>query len=599
MLEVARKLLSFLDKKSRTHLYLLLIPMLVMALLEMVSIGMIIPFIQVVLNGSDSEVFAWLPPEFSEMPPHDFLIYMAIGFSIFFIIKNIAIFWIVYGVTNFTQRKLALFRQRLFNLYLHRSYTFHLQKNSAEIIRNLGISAGSAFDGLRLALSILMDIFLATAAMLLLLIVEPVVTISIGFVLVLAGGAIYGILGPKLQHWGEQAFQFEAKVIQAIAQGLGAFKEIKVLNSQRAIGASFGVFTDRLAYFSTLSITINQSPRLFVETIAVTGFFLLVVILLGLHDSVDQVITILAVFGMAALRLMPSMNRILSSATEMRHRTAMVDGLYQDLKDASNKIENHQGSKNLIGIPFKQNLQLVNLKYIYPASEAAAVNGISFTIEKGTSIGLVGQSGSGKTTTVDIILGLLDPMEGQLLIDGSDAFANISSWQRHLGYVPQSIYIFDDTLRRNIAFGVIDDEIDEQAVLHAIKLAKLEELADNLPDGLDTVLGEYGARLSGGQLQRVGIARALYRNPSVLIFDEATSALDNETEREVTQAIEVLSGDKTIIIIAHRLSTVENCDQIVFMKQGKVVDTGTFFDLQKRNAAFRRMVNPSDTEIMP
>jgi ATP-binding cassette, subfamily B, bacterial PglK len=597
MISTARKLLSFLDDKSRKQLYFLLLPMLLVAALEMLSIGMIIPFIQIIMNSGDRATLTWLPPQLVEMSSNEILILSAAAFAAFFVVKNTFILVMIFVVTRFSQRTLAQFMQKMFGLYLQRDYTFFLQRNSAEVVRNLSHSASAAFGGLRLGLNMAMDILLTLGACLLLLIVAPKVTTLAVFALLLLSVGLYKTLGPLLHRWGKQAFFYEAKVIQSINQAFGSIKDIKVLNCQDAIGLPFSKQTNQLARYATRSTTANQSPRIFVETAMVLGFLIVIFVLLETRDSIDDVISTIGVFGMAALRLMPSMNRILSGTTEIRHRTALVDSLFQDLQDGTKEVPLSKTDNASAPIPFENKIELRELSFNYPSADRSALDGISFTIEKGMSVGLVGASGSGKTTIADIILGLLSPQTGKLLADGQDAFDNIAGWQQHLGYVPQFIYILDDSLRNNIAFGIREDEIDDHTVMHALKLAQLDAVLDDLPDGLDTLLGENGTRLSGGQRQRVGIARALYRNPSVLIFDEATSSLDGETELEVNKALEALSSTKTLIIIAHRLSTVRACDQIIFMKDGKVNAIGSFDALRTENPEFQRLVKLGELNL--
>jgi ATP-binding cassette subfamily C protein len=437
-----------------------------------------------------------------------------------------------------------------------------------------------------------MDILMTLAACLLLLIAEPKITISVGLTFLIFGVGLYKFLGPFLHKLGKESFVYEARVIQSINQAFGAIKDIKVLNCQSAIIEPFGHQTAQLARFATQSITANQSPRLFIETLFIIGFVIVLLALLNFSESINEVISIVGLFGMAALRLMPSINRIISSATEIRYRTQMVETLYQDQLDGLRQVDLINRSTNNTPITFKTSISLIGVTYNYPATKKAALNGISFEVKKGFSVGLVGESGSGKTTSADLILGLLKPTAGQLMADGQDISLNLPSWQRLLGYVPQFIYILDDSLRRNIAFGITDNKINDEAVITALKLAQLENVLEELPDGLDTVLGEHGVRLSGGQRQRVGIARALYGNPEVLIFDEATSALDSETELEVTNAVERLAGAKTLFIIAHRLSTIEKCDMLIFLRKGNVIDTGTYSELMSRCGEFRQMINP-------
>lgn len=291
---------------------------------------------------------------------------------------------------------------------------------------------------------------------------------------------------------------------------------------------------------------------------------------------------------MAALRLMPSMNRILTGAAELRNRLAAVDVLYTDMNDAS--LEGNYGYADCRkeDLPFKNEISINDLTFTYKNINQPAITRTSLVIRRGQSIGIFGPSGSGKSTVLDLLLGLLEQQAGSITVDGTDIRTNIGAWQKHLGYVPQNIFLLDDTLRRNIAFGIGDDEIDEQRINEVVELSNLSAVIDELVDGLETPLGESGSRLSGGQRQRVAIARALYRDPDVLVFDEATSALDIETEREITEALDRLKGHKTIIIISHKLSIVGKCNDVVFMDNGQVADKGPLETLLTNNKRFRQ-----------
>lgn len=302
------------------------------------------------------------------------------------------------------------------------------------------------------------------------------------------------------------------------------------------------------------------------------------------------IIPILTLFAMATVRLMPSIQQLATLYTRLRYNIVSLDPIYNDLKEletASRKfVQERKLNKPL---PLNTEIEIRNVGYRYPDSDVQALRNISITIPKGKAVAFVGASGAGKTTMVDLILGLLSPEQGAVYVDGKDIRKNISGWQKNVGYIPQSIYLADETLRSNIAFGIPVDDIDDYKVMKAVRLAQLENLLDQLPEGLETIIGENGTRLSGGQRQRVGIARALYHDPEVLVMDEATSALDNITERQITKAIESLKGERTLIMIAHRLTTVKNCDTLYFMEGGRIVEVGSYEDLVHSNIHFKEM----------
>lgn len=591
MIEVFRKLFSFLDERSKVQFRLLLLPMLLTALLEMASIGMVLPLLYALVGGEGVRFLGTsLPVALSGS--QSTLLVVAAGFVGFFVLKNAAILGTLYLITRFTQTRMARFQQRLFDLYMRRPYAFHLQRNTAEITRNLYGSVSASFEGLRLGMVMILDSALALAALGLMVFVEPKVSLGMGVFLLVLGFGLHRTLAPLFHRWGDSANHIEARLIQSVNQAFGAIKDVKVLGCHSYLNRSFASLSDRQALLTTRAVVANQSPRLFIETLLVAAFLAVLIALMHRHDSVAEVVSVLGLFGMVGLRLMPSLNRILSGMAEIRFRTARVDTLYTDLHEGLREALNDEETQATPGLPFARDICFDDLSYSYPilGKPSLALDRIRLCIAKGESIGVVGPSGSGKTTLVNVFMGLLQPDAGCLRIDGVDVSGNLWGWQRHLGYVPQNIYLLDDTLRRNIAFGIEDGEIDAARVREVVRMAHLDEVVAALPEGLETRVGEQGVRLSGGQRQRVGIARALYRNPSVLVFDEATSALDNETEREVTRAIEELSGTKTVLIIAHRLSTVNKCDRIVFIDKGSVAGIGGFDELRAGNEAFARFV---------
>ncbi len=340
----------------------------------------------------------------------------------------------------------------------------------------------------------------------------------------------------------------------------------------------------RYRNLSTLAITL---PRPLIETVTIGGLVVVMAVSLGESADLAGVLPLLAVFGVAAFRLMPSLNRLAANFARIRVGEAAIDAVLSDLADAPDApvaARHDEPAADAIG-----RIDLERVSYRYPTGSGAAVQDITLSIERGEAVAFVGPSGAGKTTLADLILGLFTPDTGRILVDGRNLSDDARGWQRHLGYVPQQIYLFDDTLRRNIALGLDDHQIDESRVLQAVRLAALDEFVRELRAGLDTVVGENGVRVSGGQRQRIGIARALYTDPYVLVLDEATSSLDRETEQAIMRAIESLRGRKTLIIIAHRLSTVCGCDRLFFLKKGRLADSGTFDELSRRNADFRRL----------
>ncbi len=599
-----KKLLYLFTTRERWQIAGLFILILIGGGFETLGVGLVLPLISLLDNPQiiqEQRPVAWVYQAVGEPAPRQFLILVGFGFIALYITKNSYLTALQYLQCRFIYSKQVELSSRLFRAYLYSPYTFHLQRNSAELIRNLSIETTLFFVSvLSPGLLALTEITILSCIALFLFLMEPVTFLMAAGVIGLATMSFYRVVRIKLSQLGKSRQYYEGQVIQTINQAFGGVKEAKVLGREQfflnVYRQNNTAFTRTLQYFQIVS----QLPRFFIETVAVVGLMLIFVSVLVQGRELSEVIPTLSLFAAAAFRLMPSINRILNAVTAMRFSSHTVHVLYQDLMELKPLIASPNLS-NFSKIPdntlvLETQIELRNVVYQYPGASDASLRGVSLTIPKGTSVGFVGSSGAGKTTIVDVILGLLPPTQGQVLVDGRDIYDDLSAWQRLIGYIPQSIYLCDDTLRNNIAFGIPADEINEDWIESAVESAQLTELVHSLPEGLDTLVGERGVRLSGGQRQRVGIARALYHNPEVLVMDEATAALDNQTEAGVMEAVEKLSGEKTLIMIAHRLSTVKNCDRLYFMNQGKIVDTGTYDELCQRNREFQRMAQVA-TEI--
>ena len=405
----------------------------------------------------------------------------------------------------------------------------------------------------------------------LLLFVEPVGALIVSIVLGGAAWTYHQITRVRISKWGTERQIHTGLRIQHVQQGLGGAKDVKLLGREKDFVDQFQIHNLKNARVSKLQLILQSYPRLMFEFLAVTGLAILVVSMIMQGYEMASIIPILGLFAAAAFRLLPSVNRVLSSIQTVRYSQAAVDVLYKETELAIPKsISQHDGKPEV----FKDLLTLTNIKYQYIDAALPALDGVSLKINKGEYVGFIGTSGSGKSTLVDVILGLLSPDSGDVKVDGKNIQLALRQWQDQIGYVPQAIYLTDDSLRRNVAFGLSNEQIDDVSVQRAIKAAQLEEFVSSLPKGIETVVGERGVRLSGGQRQRIGIARALYHDPAVLVLDEATSALDGATEISVMETVTALHDSKTIIVIAHRLSTVEGCDRLFQLEHGKIVKEG-------------------------
>lgn len=595
MIDLITRLLGLLDRRGRIQLFLLPVPLLVVAVLEMLSVGMIVPVLQSIVAGPDgasgrlAEAIAYAA-DLAGMD--DIVAFTCVVFVGVFFVKNLGIFTMTYLINRFTFRKLAVFTERLFALYVAMPYALHLQRNSAQMVRNLTLTASNAFQGFRLMLNLVLETSLSIAAFTILLIVEPGITVVVALAAVVLGISMYYVLSHRFRAWGREINDLEGDQIRLINQSLGAIKDVKIRHAEAYLGRLFTRVVDRLLDVRLLNVTTQEAPRLFIELIVIVGFAGIVLFFMSAEKPREDLVTLIGLFGMAAMRLMPSLNRIVASVNNLRFLDAHVETLDADTQMGIATRET-PATPRLDGdrVPFEREIRLEHLTYRYEGGQETAFHDVDLVIPKGESIGIVGPSGAGKSTLVDVVLGLLTPSEGRIAVDGEDLAEQRRAWQRNFGYVPQEVYIIDDTIRRNIAFGLEDDAIDDEKVQAAVRQAHLTSVLDRMPQGLDTILGERGSRLSGGERQRVGIARALYTDPEILVFDEATSALDNQSEQEIKHAIRDLARRKTVLVIAHRLSTVRECSRIVFLKDGAVAGFGRFDDLYARVPAFRDLVN--------
>lgn len=574
-----RKIRALLTPAERRSAVVLLCLMVIGMMLETLGIGMVIPAIALLMQDDLAGHYPAVGPILVAMGSPSQTMLIVGGMTVLvgiYLVKSLFLAFLAWRQTRFAYGVQAQLSQRLFTTYLHQPYTFHLQRNSAQLIRN-AINEVSVFTGNAMlpAMLLLTEAMVLLGIGSLLLVFEPLGALIVVMILGSAAWGFHRITRSKITLWGEARQHHEGLRIQHLQQGLGGAKDVKLLGRERNFLTQYSIHNSRSARVGQFQTTLQQLPRLWLELLAVTGMALLVLSMLAQGREMGSIMPTLGLFAIAAFRLMPSVNRVLGAVQALRYGLPVINTLYEEIQlDAPVTAAQKSG-----GLALQGEIVLSDIKYSYPGAPAPALNGLSLSIRKGQSIGFIGASGSGKSTLVDIILGLLPPDSGKVAVDGQDVQLRLRHWQDQIGYVPQSIFLIDDTLRRNIAFGLADDVIDDAHVQRAIRAAQLQEFVADLPDGLETVVGERGIRLSGGQRQRIGIARALYHDPSVLVLDEATSALDTATERDVMQAIIALHGTKTILIVAHRLSTVEKCDRLYRLERGSIVAEGTPLEL--------------------
>ncbi len=571
---IARKLWEILNRAQQRGAVVLLGLSILGMLMETLGVGLVIPALAVMTQADLAVHYPRLAPLLHAIgdPTQARLVVMGMLVLVFvYALKAVFLGVLAWWQMRFVYGVQAELSGRLFTSYLRQPYAFHLQRNSAQLIRNAVTETNLFAQTVLVAtLSVLAESLVAIGIIGLMLIVEPIGTVVVIGVLGTAVWAFHWTSHGWILRWGTARQEHEGQRIQHLQQGLGGVKDVKLLGREDDFLAEFGYHNLGYARVGGRFGFLTQLPRLWLEFLAVSGLAALVLVMVWHGRSIQSLLPALGLFGVGAFRLMPSANRVLSGVQNMRYGLPAVDVLHAELRELPATSAPDAGRP----LSFRKVMRLEDVTFCYPAASRPALTGVTVSVPCGSSVGFIGSTGAGKSTLVDTLLGLLTPDSGRVTVDGADIQANLRGWQDQIGYVPQSIFLTDDTLRRNIAFGVPEAMINDAAVDRAVVAAHLAGMITGLPNGLGTIVGERGIRLSGGQRQRVGIARALYHDPAVLVLDEATSSLDIETEREVMQTVRALRGDKTLVIVAHRLSTVAYCDRLFRLEDGRVIEEG-------------------------
>jgi ABC-type multidrug transport system fused ATPase/permease subunit len=594
MIGVLSRILSLLTQVEKRKAWFLLLLMFAGMLLETMSIGLVVPLIGLMMQDDIAIKYPVISPvlAYFNNPSQTELIVAAMAFLIIiYLIKSAFLAFSIWKQTSFAYKLQGRVSEQLFNLYLRQPYTFHLHKNSADLIRNATSEVTLFTLVINALLLLITEIMVLIGIAAILIYIEPMGAVVVVSVLVVAGLFFNRFTRNRVLRWGKARQHHDGLRIQHLQQGLGGVKEVKLYGRENDFLQQFSLHNYESARTNGNQVMIQQFPRLGLEFLAIFGLAMLVFIMTFNDVELATIVPTLGLFAAAAFRLMPSANRLLGALQTLRFHSPVIDILSKELKDNA-VLEGTPTSSISHKIKrFDQTIEFKQVSYTYAGASVKALDNVSLTITKGETIGIIGASGSGKSTLIDILLGLLHASQGAVEIDGIKLGEDVKVWQSQIGYVPQSIYLTDDSLKSNVAFGLPKDRIDDASVLRAIAAAQLTDFINLLPDGIETIVGERGIRLSGGQRQRIGIARALYHNPEVLVLDEATSALDSETEHDVMQAIYALHKTKTIIIIAHRLSTVEKCDKLFQLDMGKLVATGLPRDLLNRTSMYAPLLN--------
>jgi ABC-type multidrug transport system fused ATPase/permease subunit len=597
MVETFRKLRDLLSVKERRTLRLLFVMMAISALVETFTISAMFPFLAVVADPSIVERNDLLSRVYDGLGFTDVGAFLAFGGTAVFLLVVVGLAFATvthYAIYRFSSMRAASIGRRLLDAYLRQPYAWFLGQHSAEVGASVLGEVNETVQ--RCMLPAMKLVSQATVAVLLiglLVAAEPVAAVVAALLIGGVYALIYGAARKRLARMGRMKELANAEKYKVTGEAMGGFKEVKLMGLEAAFLDRFERPARRAAQASAAVAVMSDLPRNALRAITLGAIlFFVVVMLLRRDGDLSTLIPILGLYAFAGLRLLPALQQVYASLASMRYSRPVLDKLHAHMTGAFATLPPPPKPDSAAPLPLRDRLELRDVRYAYPSAERGALDGLSLVIPARSTIGIVGGTGAGKTTTVDVILGLLRPQSGTVTVDGEEVTAaRLRGWQNSIGYVPQHIFLIDDTVAANIAFGVAPGAIDMAAVERAARIAELHDFVmRELPRGYATKLGERGIRLSGGQRQRVGIARALYRDPEVLVLDEATSALDNLTERAVMDAVRNLSGAKTIIMIAHRLSTVRDCDRIFLLEGGRVAAEGAYDELVATSDDFRRMV---------
>ena len=567
----------YLVGESRSKLPALILLFLFSSILDLLGLGLIAPYVSLIMNFENQNI-DWIGNKIIAlglpMEQEFILIWMGVVLITVFLFKALTALYINHTIIVFSNMQEVRLKSYLMQTYQHLPYTEYIKRNSAEYV-NAIIGHTISFRGaLEMGLKTLSDGIIAIAIFSLLALTNG---IALSLLVIILGVLVFGydrMFRSRIKEYGRQSHHYATRLVQGVNEGIEGFKEIRILGREKYFYDLIKHNAERWTQNQGKTSIISSSPRYFLEFVLITFIVMLVITAYLFGNNLKALVPTIGFIGMAALRLLPVIHGLSNSLVHLRHNRFAVGWLYTDL------IKLKESPKSVLKSSTKSTngefheLVLDGIQYFYPESKMHALDQIALRIQEGETVGFIGPSGAGKTTLVDLILGLLKPSKGSLLYNGEELKGSLSGWQSQIAYLPQQVFLIDNTLRNNVALGINDNEIDDQLVHESLNNASLQEFVDTLPQGIETKLGERGVRLSGGQRQRVAIARAFYHGRNVLVMDEATSALDHETESEIVEEIKRLKGKKTIIVIAHRLTTVEHCDRIYCLEKGKIVNSG-------------------------
>jgi len=579
------------SRKHIKYLILLLLGMFIAAAIEMVGLGSVPVFIMIIV---DIDVLinkfpTFFANDYIKSISQDYItIFCGIILIFIFLLKNVYLSLFLFFQGKVIKILKIDVKNKLFKNYINAPYNFHIKNNPSILIRNLTESVDGAINTILGTLSITRESLILIIIFILLFLNEPMVSVSVFSVLIVISGLFMLFTRQALISRGEQSQFLKGDQLKTINHSLGSIRETKILNRESYLTNLFTHQVDKLEKNSFFAYFLTQAPRLFLEFIAVFAVAVTAILFVITKFSNEQILPIISLLAVCAVRLIPAFNLIISSLSSRRFSTASFELVSREMTNVpiEDKFRNNNsiGGKSYKKYFFKNQIKFENVFFLHENSNAKILQNIFLEIKQGQKIGIIGKSGAGKSTLIDLILGLIKPTKGKILIDNLNLDYNLRDWQKQIGYVPQDIYLLDDTIRNNIAFGLNANDINQEAILKSIELSRLKDYISSLEKKENTVVGNRGIRVSGGQKQRIGIARALYYNPRILILDEATSSLDTFNERKIMEEIYNTTENMTLIVVTHRHKSVSNCDKIYLLDNGKIIDEGKFADLEKRHS---------------
>ena len=563
------KFLYLLSKEQKKKLIFVFILLLFGTILEMIGIAVLLPLLSIFSGGNNFDFLKYFFEE-KNITTEKLTLYLVTAIVFFYFFKFLFLVFLSWRQNDFITNLSYELTSDLFRGYLNQPYLFHIQNNTSVLLRNLQAELGQFTTYVQASVLMLIELMTIIGIGSVLVYNQPMAAFVAAFFLLIVVYFFNKYTKNKIVLWGKLRQEQAEKINKHFFQGLGGIKEVKFFRKENHFFNQVQQILKTNSEISTKYLTIGQIPRYFLEFMALLGIFIIIVVMQINGMTSKTIFPILGLYLAASFRIIPSINRVLNSLQTMKYLNPVIDLLFNEFKLINSTIVSCETSDD---ITFRNQIELKNICFNYPNTESKVLVDLNFQIQKGTTIGIIGKSGSGKSTFIDILLGLHNQTSGDILVDGVNIASNIRSWQQHIGYVPQNVYLIDDTIKANVAFGIAPELINEESVDRAIRSAQLSDLINSIPAGKNSIVGERGIKLSGGQKQRIGIARALYSDPNILVLDEATSALDNENETNFMETILKYKNSKTIIIVAHRLSTLKSCDIIYEISNGEIIKT--------------------------